>query len=289
MFRIRTSENRSAVSKGFPGFNSPSSVKDSSSVLPGENSKMDLTRILPKFDLQDHDMALFLNLFELQLKFLKVPESTGVPNLVGSLPSDVGRIIACEPEEDYQDYQKIQPRYRYENCQSIIITSDHQPLKWLMSLQSPTGRLTRWALQIQLYNLTINYIPGRLNFIADLLSRPVCEHPSTGSCQICAVSVEMPTTSSKEFRQSQLEDDNLRKIIEAFEGTEKEVDYATWTIRDIDQNVTPVCHPQSNPDERKKRDLEPRLAILVGNNHQVWKDKLPFIKFVLNTARCDST
>ncbi|GFW11110.1 retrovirus-related Pol polyprotein from transposon 297 [Trichonephila clavipes] len=31
----------------------------------------------------------------------------------------------------------------------ITVASDHQPLKWLMNLTSPTGRLARWALQIQ--------------------------------------------------------------------------------------------------------------------------------------------
>ena len=119
----------------------------------------------------------------------------------------------------------------YVEGQTITITSDHQPLKWLMSLKSPSGRLAQWALQIQSYNLTINYIPGRSNFIAELLSRPVCEHSSTDSCQICAVSVEIPTTSPAELRQSQLEDDDLRKIITAFESPEKEVDCATWTGR----------------------------------------------------------
>ncbi|GFX35246.1 retrovirus-related Pol polyprotein from transposon 297 [Trichonephila clavipes] len=55
--------------------------------------------------------------------------------------------------------------------QTIRLSSDHQPLKWLLSLKSPTGRLARGALQIQSYNLTIDHIPGRSNFIADLLSR----------------------------------------------------------------------------------------------------------------------
>ncbi|XP_035229893.1 uncharacterized protein LOC118201843, partial [Stegodyphus dumicola] len=138
----------------------------------------------------------------------------------------------------------------YVESQSITITSDHQPLKWLMSLKSPTGRLARWALQIQSYNLTItflditfldNYIPGRLNFIADLLSRPICEHSSTDSCQVCAVSVEIPTISPAELRQSQLEDDDLRKIIETFESPEKEADCATWTGRGYVMNRGVFC------------------------------------------------
>ncbi|GFX73260.1 retrovirus-related Pol polyprotein from transposon 17.6 [Trichonephila clavipes] len=58
----------------------------------------------------------------------------------------------------------------------ITVASDHQPLKWLISLTSPTGRLARararWALQIQSYNLKFDYFPGKCNFIADMLSRP---------------------------------------------------------------------------------------------------------------------
>ncbi|KAF8789997.1 Retrovirus-related Pol polyprotein like [Argiope bruennichi] len=37
----------------------------------------------------------------------------------------------------------------YVENQEIIIESDHKPLKWLMSIKSPSGRLARWALQIQ--------------------------------------------------------------------------------------------------------------------------------------------
>jgi hypothetical protein len=34
----------------------------------------------------------------------------------------------------------------YIEGNEVIVSSDHQPLRWLMSLQSPTGRLARWAL-----------------------------------------------------------------------------------------------------------------------------------------------
>ena len=46
-----------------------------------------------------------------------------------------------------------------EEVPSIAI-SDHQPLKWLMSLKSPSGWLVRWALQLQPFNLVIEYTPG---------------------------------------------------------------------------------------------------------------------------------
>lgn len=56
------------------------------------------------------------------------------------------------------------------------------------------------------------------------------------------------------------------------------------------QNVlTPVFHPQANPVERKNRDLKPQLAILVGNDHTKWPEKLPVIRFAMNTANNQST
>ncbi|GFV63426.1 retrovirus-related Pol polyprotein from transposon 297 [Trichonephila clavipes] len=36
----------------------------------------------------------------------------------------------------------------YIDGASITVSSDHQPLRWLMKLKSPTGRLARWALQL---------------------------------------------------------------------------------------------------------------------------------------------
>ncbi|KAF8785788.1 Gag-Pol polyprotein-like protein [Argiope bruennichi] len=57
----------------------------------------------------------------------------------------------------------------------------------------------------------------------------------------------------------------------------------------ISQNLIPVYFPQSNPVERKNRDLKPRLAILVGYDHGNWHSKLPMIRLAMNTAVCDTT
>ncbi|GFX70197.1 retrovirus-related Pol polyprotein from transposon 412 [Trichonephila clavipes] len=48
-------------------------------------------------------------------------------------------------------------------------------------------------------------------------------------------------------------------------------------------------HLTTNPVERKNRDLKPRLAILVQDKHDCWSEKLPFIRFALNTAKCETT
>lgn len=57
----------------------------------------------------------------------------------------------------------------------FIIITDHLSLKWLNSIDSPTGRLARWALELQQYQFTIQYRKGSQNVVADALSRQPLE------------------------------------------------------------------------------------------------------------------
>ncbi|KAF8781604.1 Transposon Tf2-6 polyprotein like [Argiope bruennichi] len=361
----------------------------------------------------------------------------------------------------------------YLEGSEITVASDHQPLRWLLTLKSPTGRLARWALEIQAFNLKVLYVAGKANVVADMLSRPVCDEKET-PYEVCNIAIaDLPVRSAKDMREAQLADENLKKIIDSFESTQKTEDYANWTERgflmnqgvlyrylpdadseeaqlvipsserdsimekhhddpmaghygeegtfqriakryywtgmrkyindyvkncpecnrykannqkpagllrtpvysqrfeiisidlfgplpktengkqwifiiedcatrwvelfplsqatasecaitlieeiflrygiprriisdngsqfvsavlqqvcctlNISQNLIPVYFPQSNPVERKNRDLKPRLAILVGDDHGNWHSKLPMIRFAMNTAVCDTT
>ena len=53
----------------------------------------------------------------------------------------------------------------------FTVYTDHRPLEWLMSKTEPSGRLSRWALKIQEYNIAIGYRAGKNNQNADSLSR----------------------------------------------------------------------------------------------------------------------
>ena len=66
--------------------------------------------------------------------------------------------------------QKCRP-YLLGNHFTVAV--DHQVLKWLMSLRDPNGRLAWWALTLQGYDFTIQYLPGKDHGNADALPRCV--------------------------------------------------------------------------------------------------------------------
>ena len=53
----------------------------------------------------------------------------------------------------------------------LTIRSDHKSISFLKKCKSNHGRLTRWILVLQEYNIQWEYIPGKQNIVADGLSR----------------------------------------------------------------------------------------------------------------------
>src|SRR5436190_4728634 len=54
---------------------------------------------------------------------------------------------------------------------SFTVITDHQSLKWLQRIESPTGRLARWLFELQQFDYDVKYRRGALNRVADALSR----------------------------------------------------------------------------------------------------------------------
>ena len=77
----------------------------------------------------------------------------------------------------------------YFEGSKIYLQTDHQPLRWLMNLKSPSG-----PLQLQAHDIEIKYMKGRQNSDADMLSRPPI-------CNFNVFEVDMPTKSEKEIRE----------------------------------------------------------------------------------------
>ncbi|GFX39373.1 retrovirus-related Pol polyprotein from transposon 17.6 [Trichonephila clavipes] len=62
---------------------------------------------MPKFNLRNVDISLFLECFERQAKVLQLPRDQWVTYLIGVLPVEINNIIAREPEKQASDYEQI--------------------------------------------------------------------------------------------------------------------------------------------------------------------------------------
>ena len=57
--------------------------------------------------------------------------------------------------------------YGYE----IELFTDHNPLQFLVSCTPRSSKLVRWSLSLQRYKITVKHCPGKMNGVADGLSR----------------------------------------------------------------------------------------------------------------------
>ena len=53
----------------------------------------------------------------------------------------------------------------------FFLQTDQQPLTYLRNMKNSNGRLMRWSLALQPYSFRIDYIKGKDNIGADILSR----------------------------------------------------------------------------------------------------------------------
>ena len=65
----------------------------------------------------------------------------------------------------------IRKFHAYVEGYHFKVITDHSSLKWLCNLHNPTGRLARWALEMQAYDYDVEHRKGSLNHVPDALSR----------------------------------------------------------------------------------------------------------------------
>ncbi|CAB0040891.1 unnamed protein product, partial [Trichogramma brassicae] len=60
---------------------------------------------------------------------------------------------------------------QYIEGYEFTVVTDHASLRWLCNLRNPTGRLSRWALELQGHTYKVEHRKGSLNHVPDALSR----------------------------------------------------------------------------------------------------------------------
>lgn len=54
-----------------------------------------------------------------------------------------------------------------------MVVTDHASLKWLQNLKEPHGKLARWAVRLQAFDIVFEHRPGKQMVVPDSLSRSV--------------------------------------------------------------------------------------------------------------------
>ena len=112
----------------------------------------------------------------------------------------------------------------------VIVRTDHGALRWLTNFKQPEGQLARWLEVIVTYDIEIIHRAGRSHGNADALSRKPCRQCGRESdeCELQGRQashnrvIQMTNENEKtEIRQVQLEDPNIRPILEAVEKKTK--------------------------------------------------------------------
>ncbi|MCP3662607.1 MAG: DDE-type integrase/transposase/recombinase [Gammaproteobacteria bacterium] len=140
------------------------------------------------------------------------------------------------------------------------ILTDHQALRWLLRQQSPSGRLARWALSIQEYDVSIEYRPGAVNYTADALSRAplVAELTTTPA-------TTLPTR--EDLKNAQDADETLgpikqylenQTLLDTLSSSEKKQIQSAAALYELDADQTLVAR---KPHTRR-RDQQPSRVVV---------------------------
>ena len=74
-------------------------------------------------------------------------------------------------KECYAIIWAVKTLWVYLEGKEFVVETDHAPLQWLNKMKMNNQRLLRWSLNLQELKFRISYIPGKMNIVADALSR----------------------------------------------------------------------------------------------------------------------
>jgi transposase InsO family protein len=134
----------------------------------------------------------------------------------------------------------------------LVVKTDHQALVSLFNRTGISGRILRWAIEIQLYKVRIEYVKGQTNVVADCLSRNIPvradEWPATEEEDIKVVAV-VDTDGGESGNEEKVAETDVRDVV----GREKVIGAKGVTVFEV-------------PEESRRKVFEEYHSGLVGGH-----------------------
>ena len=148
--------------------------------------------------------------------------------------SDTKRKWPIVEKEAYAIYYALQKLDHYLHGAKFRIRTDHKPLKYLLMSEMKNRKIQMWAIAISSYDCQIEYVKGKDNEQADMLSRlPVYEGAEeTQPTEVCVIN-----SNRIEAKPSSKGSDSL--------GKEK-----------IEERITPLNLPDMLEEQRRDPELK---------------------------------
>ncbi|CDF39938.1 unnamed protein product [Chondrus crispus] len=106
---------------------------------------------------------------------------------------DSERNYSATERECFAVVWAVRTQRPYVEGTKFTVRTDHEALRWLMSLTESSGRLNRWRLRLAEYDFTIQYRPGRVHQVPDALSRLVSPRVADDPRPTVEVDDDIPT------------------------------------------------------------------------------------------------
>lgn len=179
--------------------------------------------------------------------------------------SDSQRKWPILEKEAYAIYYSLQKLDHYLHGAKITIKCDHKPLKYLFSSEMKNRKVQMWAIAISSYNCTVEYIKGKDNEQADLLSRLPHEEQAVEkpSQEIGVINSDRVTAvTDSEWDQSEEIDDGHKKMELGDIGIEQELDPELRKLRKT------LERPMTTESVKKRYAIVEGLLYYIENEEQ---------------------
>ena len=86
---------------------------------------------------------------------------------------------AALTKEAYAIYMSVKKLAFYLTDADVLLKSDHLPLKKFLQKNTLNNKVNNWAMELEAFNIRFKHVSGKVNILADMLSRLIDLDPDT--------------------------------------------------------------------------------------------------------------